>query len=169
MLTIIIWKVLQFFFSAYDITCSKSFQWNACKVTALHPSGSTLSPRLKCMHVAAYIVHFVLYYEGISSPFYTQGGECSTYKHECQYLHKQAKSLRCDAEPWRYWTRHTLSQEPEVSCLPTHQDVVTVLGRRTHNVHCLHLKNEKEKTKKIISFAAVLYYNGGYCSYVVTY
>ena len=33
-----------------------------------HLNGSTLSPRLKCIHVAICIVHSMLYYEGISSP-----------------------------------------------------------------------------------------------------
>jgi len=30
--------------------------------------GSTLSPKLKCIHVADCIAHSMLYYEGISSP-----------------------------------------------------------------------------------------------------
>ena len=37
---------------------------------APHLGGSTLSPRLKCIHVANCIAHSMLYYEGISSPFY---------------------------------------------------------------------------------------------------
>jgi len=49
--------IVTFFYTLYSVPCQAS-----------HPSGSTLSPRLKCIHIAACIVHSAHYYEGISSP-----------------------------------------------------------------------------------------------------
>ena len=42
-----------------------------CTCQAPHLGGSTLSPRLKCIHVADCIAHSMLCYEGISSPLPT--------------------------------------------------------------------------------------------------